>query len=732
MPTARFSRYVTPFEATDRLQLLAFQARMFGAATPQTDESHFDWLFEQNPGRREDEPAFWICKRREEIIGQQGAIRFDLKVGHDHYAAAWIVDLMVDPTWRILGVGPALIEACAASSQVTCAVRISDAAYKGFLRAGWIDLGTLSTYLRPLDLAGTVRALTPFGRAAAVAAAAAAPLLKGLDLAHRLRAFGRGPRIEAISRFDERVDQLWKEVSQYYPILSRRDRGALQWRFDMSPARDHYRRLYLNSGGELKGYLVWRTVIVNGERVAFVVDYLCAPRFVAHLFSVCASEAAREKHVAVVCRTLNASIGARLRMRGFIHHRSGTRIMVRPVHERKDLTETLARRENWFVTAADSDIDIGNGDSLMQAPQPAPPPTPRPAAELIATETRMQFLSTISAYRKDSVIRGTRALVKAWLIRLHRLGLSAGVIVLPKHDHAPIADINELRRTRPLWAKRSDLIGVDANSNDQLARLREMVKPFRDEYSENRAYEEAVRGPCGPGYGYVEAQALHGVVRSISPKRIVQIGSGPATHCLIEGVRLNAANGAAPAKVTCLQPNPSGWLKQLPVEIITAPLPSVDRKIFDDLGEGDLLFLDTSHTVRVGGDVSFVFLEILPRLKRGVVIHFHDIFLPYDYQRNADNTIFQWMETAMLHAFLVNNSGCEILFCLSQLHYDRREELMNMFPGYVPQDDKDGLVEKPNPLTARRTSDFPSSIFLRAKGLPRRRRSAGRRPPASQ
>ena len=339
----------------------------------------------------------------------------------------------------------------------------------------------------------------------------------------------------------------------------------------------------------------------------------------------------------------------------------------------------------------------------------------------------MQFLCAISPHRTRTVIKRARQSMKTGLIRLHRLGLSAGIIVLPKHDHVPIADINELRRTRALWAKRSGMAGINADPDDQLARLREMVEPFKDEYTENRAYEEAVRSPCGPSFGYVEAQALLGVMRSSSPKRVVQVGSGTATHCLLDAVRRNSANGAPPAIVTCLEPHPSGWLKQLPVEIHAEPLQSVDRRIFDDLGAGDLLFLDSSHTVRIGGDVSFLILEILPRLKRGVVIHFHDIFLPYDYQRNADATIFQWMETAMLHAFLINNSGYDILFCLSQLHYDRQEELKDVFPGYTPQDDKDGIVDKPNPQTARRTKDFPSSIFLRSKGLPRRRRSASGR-----
>lgn len=101
---------------------------------------------------------------------------------------------------------------------------------------------------------------------------------------------------------------------------------------------------------------------------------------------------------------------------------------------------------------------------------------------------------------------------------------------------------------------------------------------------------------------------------------------------------------------------------------------------------------------------------MLPRLSPGVFVHFHDIFLPYDYPRNVLNTYFQWMETSLLRAFLINNEKVRIVFCLSQLHYDRQEELKNIFPNYVQADDQDGL-EIESTLDPNKYY-FPASIYL--------------------
>jgi hypothetical protein len=114
--------------------------------------------------------------------------------------------------------------------------------------------------------------------------------------------------------------------------------------------------------------------------------------------------------------------------------------------------------------------------------------------------------------------------------------------------------------------------------------------------------------------------------------------------------------------------------------------------------------------VRPGSDVNYLILEVLPRLSPGVVVHFHDIYLPYDYPRDVLRNYFQWMETSLLRAYLIHNSRASILFSLSHLHYERRDVLARVFPEYSPALDEDGVS------IARESSStgghFPSSTYI--------------------
>ncbi|MCI0600590.1 MAG: class I SAM-dependent methyltransferase [Beijerinckiaceae bacterium] len=300
-------------------------------------------------------------------------------------------------------------------------------------------------------------------------------------------------------------------------------------------------------------------------------------------------------------------------------------------------------------------------------------------------------------------------IAKWFLYTLHEAGLNFGLIILPKHYYVPFPDLRVLRQTRARWAHRSRMAGIAVNLDRQEHALRDMVKPFMAEYMGNNALKHAVGNLLGPGYGFIEAQALHGVIRSLKPPRVIEIGSGVSTHCLLEAVKKNGPEHKT--EITCIEPYPRAWLRRAPVTLIESPLQEVPAEQFDTLEEGDFLFIDSTHTVRVDGDVNRIILEILPRLKPGIVVHFHDIYLPYDYQRDSDHSIFQWMETALLHAFLIGNRNIEILFSLSHLHYDRRDALREVFPEFVPQEDKDGLDTEHTDLSQH----FPSSIYLRTR-----------------
>jgi hypothetical protein len=308
------------------------------------------------------------------------------------------------------------------------------------------------------------------------------------------------------------------------------------------------------------------------------------------------------------------------------------------------------------------------------------------------------------------VNRLPRDIIKSTFVKVHRVALGSGVVVLPNHYYTPIADVRELARTRDTWAKRSPMTGIDTDLGRQVAHLQDIVKPFEPEYRGNASYKEGAARGFGPGFGYVEAQALHGVLRWLKPKRVIEVGSGVSTHCATKALALNASEGHL-GKLTCIEPYPSDYLKSSAgIELVTSKVEELDPAAFDQLGDGDFLFIDTSHAVRPVGDVTHLYLEVLPRIRPGVVIHIHDIYFPYSFQRDLLDGLFQSSETPLLQALLTNNDRLEILFCLSMLHYDAQDVMKDVFPEYSPASDVNGL-NVPNT-----SGHFPSSIYLRTRG----------------
>ena len=263
-----------------------------------------------------------------------------------------------------------------------------------------------------------------------------------------------------------------------------------------------------------------------------------------------------------------------------------------------------------------------------------------------------------------------------------------------------IKNILDLNKDKS-WQKKSVLNGIKIDLENQIKNIKKIVLPFRDEYKNGEIYNEAIKLNSGPGYGVIEAQALHGIIKYYSPKKIVEIGSGVSTHCMLS---------AGAKNITCIEPYPSNFIKKnTKIKLIKKKLQHCDIKIFEDLSAGDFLFVDSTHTLKIGSDVSKIYLEIIPKLKPGVIIHIHDIFFPYNYSRDINNTIFQWLETQMLQALLIDNSKIEILFCMSHLHYDFSNALKEIFPMYKPQSDIDGIAINSDKRF------FPSSIYLITK-----------------
>jgi len=192
--------------------------------------------------------------------------------------------------------------------------------------------------------------------------------------------------------------------------------------------------------------------------------------------------------------------------------------------------------------------------------------------------------------------------------------------------------------------------------------------------------------------------------------KINEVGSGVSTYCSLASTELNSQAGYT-ATITCIEPFPSAALRSMPVTLISRRVQDVLPDVFATLALGDILFIDSTHAVRTGGDVNYLVLEILPRLASGVLVHIHDIYLPYDYSPETLQRAWrQWSETSLVRAFLIDNPRVEILACLSQLHHERPAEMKEVFPDYRPRPTSSGLFSDFDD-----ESHYPSSLWLRTR-----------------
>ncbi len=173
------------------------------------------------------------------------------------------------------------------------------------------------------------------------------------------------------------------------------------------------------------------------------------------------------------------------------------------------------------------------------------------------------------------------------------------------------------------------------------------------------------------------------MVRRGKPNRIVEVGGGFST---LVSAAAAARNGNT--SIVCIDPFPPAYVtRKLParVSLVVSPVQEVGFDIFERLESGDIVFIDSSHVSQYGSDVNYLFLEVLPRIKPGVVVHVHDIFLPADYLPSwlTANRLF-YNEQYLLQGFLAFNSDFEVLLANSYLTHYHLDKLKATFPTAAP------------------------------------------------
>jgi predicted O-methyltransferase YrrM len=300
-------------------------------------------------------------------------------------------------------------------------------------------------------------------------------------------------------------------------------------------------------------------------------------------------------------------------------------------------------------------------------------PLARKRVEPATTSGKRLILNVARRIRENEslyrlVVRAFRSL--QWL----------GLNVSPNHFYWPIPDLRVLeKREWPLYLGPGYDLRLDAQTvfaRAVSATCKECNfsdEPSSDGYHFNNGYFETV-----------DAEVAYTMLRHYKPSCVIEVGSGYSTRVLAKAMRANRELNGIEGKLITIDPHPD----RLPangmedfVTYLQQPVQDIDLDLFKNLESGDVLFIDSSHVAGVGSDVVREYLEILPVLKPGVIIHVHDIFLPYDYPRHAVLHHFCfWSEQYLLQAFLTFNPTFEVLWTSSAMQFFYPSVLEECFP----------------------------------------------------
>lgn len=267
--------------------------------------------------------------------------------------------------------------------------------------------------------------------------------------------------------------------------------------------------------------------------------------------------------------------------------------------------------------------------------------------------------------------------------RCHRVFLRVGVFPIRNHYYEPQFDFSDVEidfsRPRPLP-------GVDWNIAEQLALVASMSHAQELPLDRRARVAGVDLDFDNPAFGPGDAEYWYQLIRLKRPRRIIEIGSGHST--LIARLAVAANEHDDPdyeCEHICIEPYEMDWLETIGVRVIRERVERVGLEIFADLDDSDILFIDSSHVIRPTGDVVFEYLELLPTLAPGVIVHVHDIFSPRNYPDVwLRHEIRLWNEQYLLEAFLTHNTDWRVIGALNLLAHDHFDQLRIACPLLEP------------------------------------------------
>jgi hypothetical protein len=240
-----------------------------------------------------------------------------------------------------------------------------------------------------------------------------------------------------------------------------------------------------------------------------------------------------------------------------------------------------------------------------------------------------------------------------------------GFHISENHYYHPIPNLSLIKDE--FWTTAASLKGIELNLSGQLQLLEEVNSAYASRFNAFPQHKIEVNNPWefflqNQNFTSVDSEILYSIVRKFKPARIIEVGSGYTTFLFSKAIEdEKSENTEYNVVFEAIEPYPRDFLKtNIPklTSLTTTPVQQVPLAFFETLQENDILFIDGSHMLKYGSDVEHVFFNILPILKKGVLIHFHDIFLPLPYPKEWVYDLgWFWNEQYLLQAFLMFNQS---------------------------------------------------------------------------
>ena len=283
---------------------------------------------------------------------------------------------------------------------------------------------------------------------------------------------------------------------------------------------------------------------------------------------------------------------------------------------------------------------------------------------------------------------------RQWASAIRRFFEILGYSIVRRDDYySPVPNIAELKNNLDRWYKPSSLAGLEYDLNAFKESLLHLLTKYYNDFLKYPDYYKIASQGFGPGFTPSDALVLYMMVREYKPRLYIEIGSGISTYYCSLAAQDNKEIGH-PLEIKCIEPYPYEKLHSIPgIEIYNTEVQNIKPDFFLELQANDILLIDSSHTLKIDGDISYLVLEILPILKDGVLIHFHDINFPYNIPYPPEKWIFGqshdapswpvfWTEAMFLQAFLSFNNKFRIIQSLALLSYYDEKFLLDNVPTY--------------------------------------------------